>query len=142
MTTDSAARHILVVEDEDNIAIALDYLIRREGYAQTRTATGAGAVDLIRRLRPDLVLLDVMLPEVSGYEICQAVRQDPELAGVRILMMTARGSAIERRKGLAMGADGFISKPFELKELRAEVRRILAGEAAPAANPGGAAGHG
>lgn len=141
MTTDSAARHILVVEDEDNIAIALDYLIRREGYAQTRTATGAGAVDLIRRLRPDLVLLDVMLPEVSGYEICQAVRQDPDLAGVRILMMTARGSAIERRKGLAMGADGFISKPFELKELRAEVRRILAGEAAPA-GPDGAAGRG
>ncbi len=68
---------------------------------------------------------------MSGYEICQQVRQDPALAGVRILMMTARGSAIERRKGLAMGADGFISKPFELKELRAEVRRILAGAPAP-----------
>jgi two-component system, OmpR family, phosphate regulon response regulator PhoB len=85
------------------------------------------------------VLLDVMLPEVSGYEICQNVRMDPDLAAVKILMMTARGSAMERRKGLAMGADGFISKPFELKQLRAEVRRILAGEPAPdlesAANP-------
>lgn len=140
MATQAERKRILVVEDEDNIAIALDYLMTREGYEQHRTATGAGAVDLIRRMRPDLVLLDVMLPEVSGYEICQSVRMDPDLADVRILMMTARGSAMERRKGLAMGADGFISKPFELKALRAEVRRILAGDAAPdlAANGSGA----
>ena len=129
MSADTSNRkRILVVEDEDNIAIALDYLMTREGYDQKRIATGAGAVELIREMRPDLVLLDVMLPEVSGYEICQKVRMDPELAGVRILMMTARGSAMERRKGLAMGADGFISKPFELKALRAEVRRILSGD--------------
>ncbi|WP_068304014.1 response regulator transcription factor [Pararhodobacter sp. CCB-MM2] len=129
MTEQAAPKRILVVEDEDNIAIALDYLMTREGYQQQRIATGAGAVDLIRETKPDLVLLDVMLPEVSGYEICQNVRMDSGLNGVKILMMTARGSAMERRKGLAMGADGFISKPFELKALRAEVRRILAGEA-------------
>ncbi len=129
------AKRVLIVEDEDNIAIALDYLISREGYEHTRTATGAGAVDLIRRTRPDLVLLDVMLPEVSGYEICQNVRMDPDLGDVKILMMTARGSAMERRKGLAMGADGFISKPFELKELRAEVRRILSGDPPPDLEP-------
>lgn len=121
-------KRILVVEDEDNIAVALDYLMSREGYEQSRIATGAGALETIVETRPDLVLLDVMLPEVSGYEICQNVRMDPDLADVKILMMTARGSAMERRKGLAMGADGFISKPFELKALRAEVRRILAGE--------------
>jgi DNA-binding response OmpR family regulator len=125
---------ILVVEDEDNIAIALDFLLGREGYAHERMATGGGAVERIRAIRPDLVLLDIMLPEVSGYEICQQVRDDPDLADVRILMMTARGSAVERRKGLAMGADGFISKPFDLKELRAEVRRIL--ESGPAATAG------
>ncbi len=118
--------HILVIEDEDNIAIALDYLLGREGYGRTRLATGAGAVDEIRRLRPDLVLLDVMLPEVSGYEICQSVRADPEVAHLPILMMTARGSAMERRKGLAMGATGFIAKPFDLKALREEIARILA----------------
>lgn len=133
MSAMPSAKRILVVEDEDNIAIALDYLMMREGYEQKRIATGAGAVELIRQMRPDLVLLDVMLPEVSGYEICQQVRLDPGLAQVKILMMTARGSAMERRKGLAMGADGFISKPFELKALRAEVRRILAGEAGPEA---------
>jgi len=120
-------RMILVVEDEDNIAIALDYLLSREGYAHDRIATGRGAVERIRATRPDLVLLDVMLPEVSGYEICQAVRLDADLRDVKILMMTARGSAIERRKGLALGADGFITKPFELKELRDEVRRLLTG---------------
>ncbi len=119
-------KRILVIEDEDNIAVALDYLISREGFQQERMSTGAGAVERIRDTRPDLVLLDVMLPERSGYEICQSVRMQPDLAGVRILMMTARGSAMERRKGLAMGADGFISKPFELKELRAEVHRLLA----------------
>ncbi|WP_114965393.1 response regulator transcription factor [Alkalilacustris brevis] len=135
------AKTILVIEDEDNIAIALDYLISREGYAQERMSSGAGALERIRELRPDLVLLDVMLPGQSGYEICQQVRMDPALADVRILMMTARGSAIERRKGLAMGADGFISKPFELKELRDEVRRILHGDGGAADN-GGAAGHG
>lgn len=134
MGADGGRKRVLVVEDEDNIAIALDYLLTREGYDHDRVANGGEAMARIRGTHPDLVLLDVMLPEVSGYEICQAVRLDPALAEVKILMMTARGSAIERRKGLALGADGFISKPFELKELRAEVRRLLTGEAtAPAA---------
>lgn len=116
---------ILVVEDEDNIAIALDYLMTREGYDHDRVANGGEALGRIRDTHPDLVLLDVMLPEVSGYEICQGVRLDPSLSDVKILMMTARGSSIERKKGMALGADGFITKPFELKELRQEVRRLL-----------------
>jgi DNA-binding response OmpR family regulator len=116
---------VLIVEDEDNIAIALDFLLTREGYAHDRVANGAEAMPRIRASHPDLVLLDVMLPEVSGYEICQDVRTDPSLKDVKILMMTARGSAMERRKGLALGADGFVAKPFELSELRQEVRRLL-----------------
>lgn len=130
MAAPPSPRRVLVVEDEDNIAIALDYLLSREGYRRDRIASGAGALEHIRATRPDLVLLDVMLPEVSGYEICQSVRLDPDLRDVKILMMTARGSAIERRKGLALGADGFISKPFQLAELREEVRRLL-GEVPP-----------
>jgi DNA-binding response OmpR family regulator len=119
-------RHrVLIVEDEDNIALALDYVLTREGYSHDRIANGAEALPKIRATSPDLVLLDVMLPEVSGYEICQNVRMDPKLKDVKILMMTARGSAMERRKGLALGADGFIAKPFELKELRDEVRKLL-----------------
>ena len=123
---DGGRKHrVLIVEDEDNIAIALDYLMSREGFDHDRIATGAGAIDRIRATHPDLVLLDVMLPEVSGYEICQEIRADSGLSSVKILMMTARGSAMERRKGLALGADGFIAKPFELKELRDEVHRLL-----------------
>jgi two-component system phosphate regulon response regulator PhoB len=116
---------ILIVEDEDNIAAALDYLITREGYDHSRVASGGQAMDRIRALRPDLVLLDVMLPEVSGYDICRNVRHDPALSATKILMMTARGSAVERRRGLELGADGFITKPFELRELRAELHRLL-----------------
>ncbi|MFV0492456.1 MAG: response regulator transcription factor [Pseudorhodobacter sp.] len=126
MARDDAHRYrILVVEDEENIAVALHYLIMREGYGHDRIANGAAALERIRETRPDLVLLDVMLPEMSGYEICQSVRLDPALADVKILMMTARGSSIEQKKGLALGADGFISKPFELKTLRQEIRRLL-----------------
>lgn len=123
---DKGLRHrILVIEDEDNIALALDYVLTREGYSHERIANGAEALSRIRDSAPDLVLLDVMLPEVSGYEICQTVRMDPALNDVKILMMTARGSTMERRRGLELGADGFIAKPFELKELRDEVRRLL-----------------
>lgn len=116
---------ILVIEDEDNIAVALDFLLTRDGHRHSRMATGAGALARIRDTHPDLVLLDVMLPDVSGYQIVQDVRADPSLRGVRVLMMTARGSVVERRKGLALGADGFIAKPFELGELRAEMARLL-----------------
>ena len=134
---DGARQHrVLIIEDEDNIAIALDFLMTREGYTHDRVASGGEAMARIRAMQPDIVLLDVMLPEVSGYEICQEVRADPALNHVKILMMTARGSAMERRKGLALGADGFIAKPFELKELRAEVKRLLE---APSATEGGAA---
>ena len=124
-----AAKSILVVEDEDNIALALEHLMRREGYRLSRVANGADAMPAITRDHPDLVLLDVMLPEVSGYEICQSVRLDPALADVKILMMTARGNQMERRKGLALGADGFISKPFDVADLKAEVKRLLEGAA-------------
>jgi DNA-binding response OmpR family regulator len=128
MSDAARRRRVLVVEDEDNIAVALEYLITREGHGCDRLASGGRALEHIRETRPDLVLLDVMLPEVSGYEICRNMRLDPQLADVKILMMTALGSTIERRKGLALGADGFISKPFELGDLRRQVRRLLAAE--------------
>ena len=118
---------VMVIEDEDNIAIALDFLLTRDGHDHSRLATGAGALEALRATHPDLVLLDVMLPEVSGYQIVQDLRADPSLRDVRVLMMTARGSAMERRKGLALGADGFIAKPFDLAELRAEMARVLEG---------------
>lgn len=118
---------VLIVEDEDNIALALTHVLRREGYSVERVADGAKALPAIRSMQPDLVLLDVMLPEVSGYEICQTVRMDDSLSEVKILIMTARGTDVERRKGLALGADGFITKPFELTDLKQQVATCLAG---------------
>lgn len=117
---------VLVVEDNDNIATALEYVLTREGMAHERIASGAEAEARIRATHPALVLLDIMLPEVSGYDICARVKTDPQLCDVRILMMTARGSAIERQRAVDLGADGFITKPFELESLRREVRRLLA----------------
>ena len=127
-----APARVLIVEDEDNIALALCTVLGREGWDISHISDGAEALAAIRATRPDLVLLDVMLPGVSGYELCQAVRLDPDLAAVRILMMTARGTEIERRKGLALGADGFVAKPFALADLIAEARRLVAGPPTPA----------
>lgn len=117
---------ILIVEDEDNIATALEFLMTRAGHSPRRLASGGGALAEMHRRRPDLVLLDVMLPDLSGYQIVTAMRADAQLREVRVLLMTARGSVVERRKGLALGADGFIAKPFEIAELRAEMARLLA----------------
>lgn len=132
MLEETRAARILIVEDEDNIALALAHVMGREGWSVRRVVTGEEAMASIAAALPadelpDLVLLDVMLPGISGYEVCQQIRLDPGLAPVKILMMTARGNAMERRKGLALGADGFVAKPFDLSELMAEARRLLSG---------------
>ena len=119
---------VLIVEDDRNIAELLQMYLEKEGYAVTVAADGGQGLAKFRAIKPDLVLLDVMLPEVSGYQIVQDLRADPDLSKIRVLMMTARGSVVERRKGLMLGADGFIAKPFELAELRAEMARVLAGQ--------------
>ncbi len=120
-----AIPRVLVVEDEDNIAAALEFLITREGFGHDRVAIGAEALPRIAATPPDLVLLDIMLPEVWGDEICHLIRTDPLLSNVKVLMMTVCGSPMERKRGLEIGADGFISKPFDLKNLRAAVHRLL-----------------
>jgi two-component system, OmpR family, phosphate regulon response regulator PhoB len=118
-------RRVLLVEDDDSIATALEFVITRDGMACNRLASGARAVEAIRDTQPDLVVLDVMLPGCSGYDICRDVRRDPALAAVRILMMTARGSAAEQRRAMELGADGFVTKPFDLRLLRAEMARLI-----------------
>lgn len=120
-----AQHRVLVVEDDDNIATALHYVVVREGMTCDRIASGGAALAHIRATRPDLVLLDIMLPEVSGYDICAGIRTDPAISATRVLMMTARGSAQEQRRALEQGADGFIAKPFDLGTLRGEVWRLL-----------------
>ena len=116
---------VLLVEDEDNIALALSHLLGRMGLSAHRVADGDSAMDAINQLRPDLVVLDVMLPGTSGYEICQEVRKTPGLDSTKILMMTARGGAVERRKGLALGADAFLTKPFPTHDFTAKVAELI-----------------
>ncbi|TCO71745.1 response regulator transcription factor [Rhodovulum euryhalinum] len=123
-----ARKSVLLAEDEDGIAIALEYLISREGYDTRRVADGKSALLALETAPPDLVVLDVMLPERSGYEICQIIRRTEGLKGVKVLMMTARGGEVERRKGLALGADAFLTKPFATADLTAQIRALLGGE--------------
>lgn len=126
MADATAPLRVLVVEDDDSIAAALEFALRRDGLDYDRAGEGAEALRRAHAHRPDLVLLDIMLPGLTGYEVCDRLRADPAMAGVRILMMTARGSAAEQRRALEHGADGFIAKPFELSALRAEVARLIA----------------
>jgi len=117
---------ILIVDDEPNIVISLEFLMKREGYAVGVARDGVEALAAIARERPDLVLLDVMMPGKTGFEVCQAVRADPTLAGTRILLLTAKGRETDIAKGLALGANGYMTKPFSTRELAQRVRELLA----------------
>ncbi|ENO98650.1 MULTISPECIES: response regulator transcription factor [Thauera] len=118
-------KKVLIADDEQNIVISLEFLMKREGYQVEVANDGEEAVRRIRASRPDLVLLDVMMPKKSGFEVCQEIRSDPEMAGVRILMLTAKGRDTEVAKGLALGADAYMTKPFSTRELVDKVRNLL-----------------
>jgi DNA-binding response OmpR family regulator len=115
-----------LADDEPNIVISLEFLMKREGHEVLVARDGVAALETIRRERPELVLLDVMMPGMTGFDVCQAVRADESLAGVRILMLTAKGRDTDTAKGLARGADAYMTKPFSTKDLAARVRELLA----------------
>ena len=118
---------ILVVDDEPNILLSLEFLMKHAGF-EVRTATdGDAALAAVATEVPDLILLDVMMPRRDGYEVCQAVRENPACARVKIIMLTAKGREIEREQGMALGADDYIVKPFATQELLGRVRELLAG---------------
>ncbi|MBL8393570.1 MAG: response regulator [Candidatus Accumulibacter sp.] len=119
------SKRILIADDEQNIVISIEFLLRREGFEVLVAGDGEEALAKVRGERPDLVLLDVMMPKMNGFDVCQALRADPDLAGTRILMLTAKGRDTEVSKGLGLGADGYMTKPFSTKELLAEVRKLL-----------------
>jgi DNA-binding response OmpR family regulator len=120
------ASKILIADDEQNIVISLEFLMKREGFEVSIAQDGEEAVEKIRAELPDLVLLDVMMPKKSGFEVCQEVKADPALQSVRILMLTAKGRDTEVAKGLALGADAYMTKPFSTRELVERVRSMLA----------------
>jgi DNA-binding response OmpR family regulator len=118
-------KKILIADDEQNIVISLEFLMKREGFEVLVANDGEEAIKRIRADQPDLVLLDVMMPKKSGFEVCQEVKADPALGGVRILMLTAKGRDTEVAKGLALGADAYMTKPFSTRELVDKVRSLL-----------------
>ena len=119
------SKKVLIADDEANIVISLEFLMKREGHAVSIARDGPAALAAIRRERPDLVLLDVMMPGMSGFEVCQAVRADEALAGVKILMLSAKGRDTDIAKGQALGADAYMTKPFSTRELAEKVREML-----------------
>lgn len=118
---------ILIADDEPNILISLEYLMKREGFEVHVARDGHEALEVLRRERPRLVLLDVMMPGKSGFEVCQELRADESLQGTLVLMLTAKGRDTDVAKGLAMGADAYMTKPFSTRELVQKVREMLDG---------------
>jgi len=120
---------ILIADDEPNILISLEYLMKREGYVVHVARDGQEALDVLRRERPVLVLLDVMMPRKSGIEVCQELRGDEAIKDTLVLMLTAKGRDTDVAKGLGVGADAYMTKPFATKDLVAKVRDMLAAAA-------------
>ncbi|MBM4107228.1 MAG: response regulator transcription factor [Phycisphaerae bacterium] len=134
----NAPRHILVVDDERDIVDLLAFNLRRAGYDVATALTGREALAALARRAPDLVILDVMLPQFSGVEIAQRIRTDPSLRQVPILMLSAKASEADQLVGLSSGADDYVTKPFSVKLLLARVESILRRTGAPAGGEGAA----
>lgn len=117
---------VLIADDEPNIVVSLEFMMKRAGYEVLIARDGPTALAMIRSERPDLVLLDGMMPGMSGFDVCEAVRADAELRGVRIMMLTAKGRETDMARGVGAGADAYVTKPFSTRELVAKVRDMLA----------------
>lgn len=116
---------VLIAEDEPGIALSLEFLLQDAGYEVYTAADGAQALELTLSRRPHLVLLDVMLPVVDGFEVCRSLRAHADLRDTRVLMLTARGREHEVARGLALGADAYMTKPFATKELMRSVAELI-----------------
>lgn len=119
------AKRVLVVDDEPNIVMSLRFLMEREGFEVEVAPTGEAALEALGDQPADLVLLDVMMPELDGFEVCQRIRDNPAWRRTKVVMLTAKGRDVEREKGLALGADLYVTKPFSTRDLVAEVKRML-----------------
>jgi len=118
-------KRVLIADDESNIVMSLQFLMESAGYEVRTVADGDVALQVLHEFLPDLVLLDVMMPKKNGYEICRAIRETSALQGMKVVMLTAKGRDIDAEKGLALGADAYVTKPFATKDLVAKVKAML-----------------
>jgi DNA-binding response OmpR family regulator len=118
-------KKILIADDEPNIVVSLEFLMKQKGYAVKVVTNGEEALNAVGEFGPDLILLDVMMPRMSGYDVCQKIRENPAWAAIRIVMLSAKGRDIEVTKGIAVGADAYVTKPFSTKDLIAKVQELL-----------------
>jgi DNA-binding response OmpR family regulator len=118
-------KEILIVDDEPGIVVPVQFLMEQQGYHVMTANRGEDALDMICQYKPDLVLLDIMLPGIDGYEVCEIVRLNPNYRDVKIMFLTAKGREVDIKRGLALGADAYITKPFSNVALIAKVKEIL-----------------
>ncbi len=118
-------KRVLIVDDEPNIVVSLEFLMQQCGYEIRIASNGDEALQAVSDFRPHLVLLDVMMPNKNGYEVCQTLRDNPLLQEVKIVMLTAKGRELEMARGLALGADAYVTKPFATRDLLETVKRLL-----------------
>ena len=119
------AKRVLVVDDEPNIVMSLEFLMKRAGFEVSVARNGREALQALEGAPPDLLLLDVMMPEFDGYEVCERIRRHSAWDGTRIIMLTARGREAERQRGLGLGADLYVTKPFSTRELVEQAKGLL-----------------
>ena len=119
------AKRILIADDEPNIVAALEFLLQRNGYEVHLARNGDEALKSIAQHKPDLVLLDVMMPLRSGYDVCQRVREHEDWRHIKIVMLSAKGRDVEVNKGISLGADLYITKPFSTRELVTKINDLL-----------------
>jgi DNA-binding response OmpR family regulator len=119
------AYNILAVDDEPNILLSLQFLMKQKGYTVRTATNGEEALKALHAEIPDLVLLDVMMPKPDGYEVCQTIRATPAWKNIPVIMLTAKGREVEKEKGLALGADDYITKPFATQELVKKIQAFL-----------------
>lgn len=122
-------KKVLIADDEPNIVTSLEFLMERNGYEVRVARNGEEALACVDSFKPDLILLDVMMPHLSGFEVCQKIRENPAWQQIKIVMLTAKGREIEIAKGLALGANSYITKPFSTKDLMTQVHALLGGAA-------------
>jgi DNA-binding response OmpR family regulator len=120
------AKKILIADDEPNIVTALEFLLQRSGYEVLIARDGEEALKTVESARPDLVLLDIMMPVRSGYEVCKRIRERPDWAHIKVVILSAKGRDAEVNKGMAMGADLYVTKPFSTRELMDQIKGLLA----------------